>query len=285
MLRGCWGGTPNASFYVFDCRGAAARVNEDPLQAEHGSGIQVESDTAFLRVTDALDRQKVQLPEEFRERLEQLEKLAQVGLYTSGIAHEIKNALVGVKTCVQLAENTELGPLANREVLRIEALVNLLSQYVSKNKQSFTRVRLNELVGNALRSVEGALNAKNLLLHSKLDAAPDSIRGNGVQLEQAFLNLLLNAAEATPPGGAIYVQCGNDESGRVRIELRDSGPGIPAEDLDRIFEAFYSTKARGSGLGLGITRRIVRDHDGTIEVSSQSGQGATFTLSFPVAGD
>jgi len=254
------------------------------LQAERGTRIQVESDTAFLRVTDALDRQKIQLPEEFRERLEQLERLAHVGLYTSGIAHEIKNALVGVKTCVQLAEKTELGPLANREVLRIEALVNLLSQYASKNKQSFARLRINEVVGNALRSVEGALNARNLLLQTKLEAAADSIQGNGIQLEQAFLNLLLNAVEATPPGGAIYVQSDN-EAGQVRISLRDSGPGIPVEDLERIFEPFYSTKARGSGLGLGITRRIVRDHGGTLDVSSQSGEGATFTLIFPMAGD
>jgi len=284
MLRECEDGVQNASFYVFDCTCAAVRANEDPLQAEHGTRIQVESDTAFLRVMDALDRQKVQLPEEFRERLEQLEKLAQVGLYTSGIAHEIKNALVGVKTCVQLAENSELGPLANREVLRIEALVNLLSQYVSKNKQSFTRVRLNDVLRNALRSVEGARVAKNILFETTLEAARDAIQGNGVQLEQAFLNLLLNGVEATPPGGAIYVASGND-GGNVRIELRDSGPGIPMEDLDRIFEPFYSTKARGSGLGLGITRRIVRDHGGTIAVNSRSGEGATFALAFPIAGD
>lgn len=250
------------------------------MQPERGTRIQVESDTAFLRVTDALDRQEIQLPQEFRERLAQLEKLATVGLYTSGIAHEIKNALVGVKTCVQLAENTELGPLANREVLRIEALVNLLSQYVSKSKQSFTRLRLNEFVAHALRSVESPRAAKSIILHVKLEAGPDDIEGNGVQLELAFLNLLLNAIEATPCAGTIHVRTSNDNE-HVRVELRDSGPGIPAEDLDRIFEPFYSTKARGSGLGLGITRRIVRDHGGVIEVSSESGQGAAFVLTFP----
>lgn len=254
------------------------------MQAEHGSGIQVESDTAFLRVTDALDRKEIQLPEEFRERLAHLEKLAQIGLCTATIAHEIKNALVGVKTCVQLAESTELGPLANREVLRIEALVNLLSQYVSKNKQTFARMRLNEAAANALRSVESPRAAKKLVLQPELEAAPDTINGNNIQIEQALLNLLLNAIEATPAGGTIYVRTFN-ESGGVRIELRDSGPGIPAEDLDRIFEPFYSTKARGSGLGLGITRQIVRDHGGVIDVSSEPGQGAAFTLTFPLAGD
>ena len=221
------------------------------------------------------------MPEEFRERLAQLEKLATIGLYTSGIAHEIKNALVGVKTCVQLAENTELGPLANREVLRIEALVNLLSQYVSKSKQSFTRVRLNEVLSHALRSVESPRAAKDIVLCAKLEAASDAIQGNGIQLELAFLNLLLNAIEATPSQGAISVHTSNDAA-HVSVELRDSGPGIPAEDLNRIFEPFYSTKARGSGLGLGITRRIVRDHGAVIEVSSEPGQGAAFILTFPI---
>ena len=85
------------------------------LQPERSTRIQVESDTAFLRVTDALDREAITLPEEIRERVAQLEKLATVGLFTSSIAHEIKNALVGVKTCVQLAAGTELGPLANTQ--------------------------------------------------------------------------------------------------------------------------------------------------------------------------
>ena len=250
------------------------------LQPERSTGIQVESDTAFLRVTDALDREEIKLPEEIRERVAQLEKLATVGLFTSSIAHEIKNALVGVKTCVQLAAGTELGPLANREVMRIESLVNLLSQYVSKNKESFTEVKLNEVVRNATRSLEAACGTKNLSLEVQLEAAPDGMEGSGMQLEQALLNLLLNAVEATPTGGAIWVRTYND-SNQVRIELRDSGPGIPAEDLERIFEPFYSTKARGSGLGLGITRRIVRDHKGMIEIASQPGEGATFTLSFP----
>jgi two-component system sensor histidine kinase HydH len=253
------------------------------LQPEHSTGIQVESDTAFIRLTDALDREDVKLPQHFRERLAQLEKLATVGLFTSSIAHEIKNALVGVKTCVQLAAESELGPLANREVMRIEALVNLLSQYVAKNRQSFTRVALNEVIENAVRSLEGARAAKKIGLQVELAAAPDMIEGNGMQLEQALLNLLMNAVEATPSGGAIAVHSSH-ESGKVQIKIHDSGPGIPVEDLERIFEPFYSTKARGSGLGLGITRRIVRDHLGTIEASTDPGRGAVFTLKFPSLG-
>jgi signal transduction histidine kinase len=252
------------------------------LQPERSTRIQIESDTAFLRVTDVLDRAEIKLPDDVRERIAQLEKLATVGLFTSSIAHEIKNALVGVKTCVQLAAGSELGPLANREVMRIESLVNLLSQYVSKNQQTFTRVKLNEVVANAARSLEAACATKNLSLQMLIGATSDTIAGNGIQLEQALMNLLLNAVEATPAGGAIAVRTYN-EAGQARIEVRDSGPGIPAEDLERIFEPFYSTKARGSGLGLGISRRIVRDHSGDIEVTSDPGQGATFILSFPCA--
>jgi len=254
------------------------------LQPERSTRIQIESDTAFLRVTDALDRQEIQLPEEFRERVIQLEKLATVGLFTASIAHEIKNALVGVKTCVQLAAGSELGPLANREVLRIEALVNLLSQYVSKNQQSFTRVKLNAVVADAVQSLQAACESKNISLQTQLEATADAINGNSLQLEQALLNLLLNAVEATPAGGAVAVRtC--DGPGQARIEVRDSGAGIPAEDVERIFEPFYSTKARGSGLGLGITRRIIRDHAGNIEVASEPGRGAIFMLTFPTLAD
>ena len=252
------------------------------LQPERSARIQVESDTAFLRVTDALDRQAITLPEDIRDRLAQLEKLATVGLFTASIAHEIKNALVGVKTCVQLTADTELGPLANREVMRIESLVNLLSQYVSKNKQTFAQVRLNEVVASATRSLEAACATKKLSLQLQLEAGQDTIDGNGIQLEQALLNLLLNAVEATPRGGTITARSYND-AGKVCVALGDSGPGIPAEDIERIFEPFYSTKARGSGLGLGITRRIVRDHNGCIQVASEPGHGATFTLSFPIS--
>lgn len=255
------------------------------MQAARSTSIPVanaQSDTTFLQITDALARHEVQVPAEVRDRLAHLEKLAAVGLFTSSIAHEIKNALVGIKTCVQLAAGHELAPLAGRELLRIESLVNLLLQYASKTKQDFARVELNAVIQNAARTLEPTIKTKNLLLRTQFEAAPDTIDGHGPQLEQALLNLLLNAAEATPAGGTVAIKSYNEGS-QVRVELRDSGPGILAEDLGRIFEPFYTTKARGSGLGLGITRRIVRDHNGTIEVASPPGSGATFTLSFPAA--
>src|SRR5688572_19544076 len=128
--------------------------------------------------------------------------------------------------------------------MRIESLVNLLSQYVSKNRQSFAALRLNEVVANAARSLEAACATKNLSLRVRLEATVDNIEGNSVQLEQALLNLLLNAVEATPSGGTIAIRSYNQAT-QVRIEVRDSGSGIPVDDVERIFEPFYSTKARG----------------------------------------
>lgn len=251
-----------------------------PLQP-FGSSAQAQSDTTFLKVTEAITRHKVELPDEVREELAHLERLAAVGVFTSSVVHEIKNALVGVKTCVQLSPHPELAEIADREMRRVESLVNLLLQYASKAKRNFAPVRLNEMSRETLKAFQPALTAKKIALQASFDASEDTVPGDQAQLQQALLNLLLNALDATPAGGTIRLTSGN-QSGAVRLQVRDSGQGIPAEDLERIFDPFYTTKARGSGLGLGITRRIIRDHGGTIAVASEAGRGATFTLTFPL---
>ena len=251
------------------------------LQAP-GSSPQAEGDTTFLKVTEALTRHKAQLPDEAREELAHLERLAAVGMFTAGIVHEIKNALVGIKTCVQLSADAEIAQVGGREVVRVESLVNLLLQYSSKPKRQFAPVRLNDLVRATVAVFEPTVAAKQIVLGMALAAHPDVVQGDQAQLHQAFLNLLLNALDATPLAGNISVSS-DSGAGQIRILIRDSGAGIPAEDLDRIFDPFYTTKARGSGLGLGITRRIIRDHGGSIDVTSEPGRGATFALIFPPA--
>ena len=231
---------------------------------------------------EALTRHKAQLPDQVREELAHLERLAAVGLSTASIVHEIKNALVGIKTCVQLSPDVEIAQVGSRELLRVESLVNLLLQYASRSKLEFAPVRLNDLARDTLRIFEPTLIAKRIALQTSLMADTDVVQGDHAQLQQAFLNLLLNALDATPLAGSISVSSDN-ASGTVRVQVQDSGAGIPPEDLDRIFDPFYTTKARGSGLGLGITRRIIRNHGGSISVASQPGRGATFTLIFPLA--
>lgn len=247
-----------------------------------GLSPQAEGDTTLLKVTEALTRHKTQLPDEAREELGHLERLAAVGLFTASIIHEIKNALVGIKTCVQLSPDAEIAQVGDREVVRVESLVNLLLQYSSKSKRQFAPVRLNDLARETLAVFEPTLTAKQIALQTSLAAKPDVVQGDLAQLQQAFLNLLLNALDATPLAGTIAVSS-DTGAGQVRIRIQDSGAGIAPEELERIFDPFYSTKARGSGLGLGITRRIIRDHGGCIDVASEPGRGATFTLIFPFA--
>jgi signal transduction histidine kinase len=122
-------------------------------------------------------------------------------------------------------------------------------------------------------------------LRAELDPATPKIVAVRDQVHQVVLNLVLNAIAATPPSGEVVVQTRPDaERGGVAVEVRDTGPGIPADHLEQVFDPFFTTKApdEGSGLGLMICHRIVTDHDGTIEVCSREGEGATFTVRLPV---
>jgi signal transduction histidine kinase len=109
------------------------------------------------------------------------------------------------------------------------------------------------------------------------------VAADEAQLRQALLNLVRNAADAMSTGGALTVATRRSADGAVEVSVKDTGAGIPAENLDRIFEPFFSTKDGGTGLGLALTQQIVEEHGGRIEVDSTPGRGTTFTLRLPVA--
>ena len=119
-------------------------------------------------------------------------------------------------------------------------------------------------------------------------AAPDAVRGDDAQLQQVFMNLLLNAIEAMGANGVLTVGTEIDGdgpgAGLLKIHVQDTGVGIPPENLARLFEPFFTTKKNGTGLGLAISKRIALEHQGAIEVRSEISRGSTFTLSLPVAG-
>jgi signal transduction histidine kinase len=129
-------------------------------------------------------------------------------------------------------------------------------------------------------------------LHRSLQAEPDVVQGDDYQLQQAFVNLLLNALEATGPDGTLTVMteiaAGGGQSPahlrssrQIQITIADNGEGIAPEHLDRLFEPFFTTKAEGTGLGLPITRRIIEDHHGTVTVQSRPKKGTTFRIILP----
>ncbi len=229
------------------------------------------------------------------QTLRRLDRLASIGTLAAGMAHEIKNAMVSVKTFIDLLiqqnSDAQLAGVVSREMHRINAIVSQMLRFAGPARPTFATVRVHEVLDQSLGLVKHQLEGRKITLHRELAARPDVVRGDGYQLEQVFLNLFFNAMDAMGPNGRLTVSTAvvpleqSELLGTpaLRVSVRDSGTGIPAENLVRLFEPFFTTKANGTGLGLSITRRIVQEHRGVISVDSQPGEGATFNLLLPLA--
>jgi two-component system sensor histidine kinase PilS (NtrC family) len=221
--------------------------------------------------------------------VERAERLASIGRLAAGIAHEIRNPLASISGSIEMlkttpgadADSRQLMDIAVREVDRLNRLITDLLDYARPHKEERRRLDLGEHAGEIVRAFEQERREKitvavELPAGVMVDAAPG-------QLRQVLWNLIRNAADAmsTSGGGEIAIRLGTDGP-RAALAIRDQGPGIPPDRIDRIFEPFYSTKTGGTGLGLATVARIVADHGGTIDVSSEPGQGATFTVRLPL---
>jgi signal transduction histidine kinase len=241
-------------------------------------------------------------PAQLEERLAQLDRLANMGTLAAVMAHEIKNALVAGKTFVDLLlekhSDAELTELVRREMGRIDAIVGRMLRFGGPARSGFGEVRLHEVLEHSVRLIEPPLHDKSITLTCTFQAAADVVQGDAYQLQQAFVNLLLNALDATPPNGNLWVGTetlaaggsgtgaglGQGHSAALQVTIKDSGMGITAEDMARLFEPFFTTKPNGTGLGLSITRRIIQEHRGEITVESEPGNGTAFRIRLPAAG-
>jgi signal transduction histidine kinase len=224
-------------------------------------------------------------------KLQHLERLATLGSVSANVAHEIKNALVGVKTFVHLlAEknpDAELRELATRELVRIERLVTQLLKLSSPQKPRFVETDAHEALDNAVVLVGSRAAECAIVIQKHFNAALSKVYGDGTQLQQAFINILLNGIEAVGRDGQLILTTENTAGvdggrGAFKVLIRDTGPGIPAENIERLFDGFFTTKPNGTGLGLPITRRIIQQHGGTLTVLSTVGEGAAFEIVVPL---
>jgi signal transduction histidine kinase len=226
------------------------------------------------------------------QNLRRLDRLASLGLLSAGMAHEIKNGLVAIKTFIELllkkGEDKELTRVVERELKRIDWMVGQMLRFAAPSKSEFAPVRVQGLLDHSLRLVEHQLNGKMISLTRNYQAAADTVSGDEYQLQQAFMNLLFNAIEAMGMNGNLTVstETVEEEKGerRLRIQVRDTGVGITPENLKRLFEPFFTTKKNGTGLGLAICQRIVQEHGGEIRAESELKKGATFMVLLPAAG-
>jgi signal transduction histidine kinase len=262
-------------------------VEATPLSGGNGKGSQI---VAVLKQSG--DAEKTE------KNLERMDRLASIGTLSASMAHEIKNALVAIQTFVNLLlsrnQNDELAGMVGREMTRIDSIVSQMLTFSGPAKPVFSPIHLHDVLNHSLRLVEHQLGEKKIKLERSFAASTDLVKGDDYQLKQAFLNLFLNALEATPTSGNLSVvteltaidqpkdTLREKTPTHLRILIRDTGAGISPENLDRVFEPFFTTKPKGTGLGLPITRRIIHEHRGTIAVESQLKKGAQFSIVFPL---
>jgi signal transduction histidine kinase len=248
------------------------------------------------RIGQHLDHRRVELElRHQREVLYQSEKLSALGRLVAGVAHEMNNPLGIISSRIELmlgeAESQILPvqlledlKVIHRNVLRVAGVAQALRSFARQSTGERRPVDLNAVVAETLLLVGKPMSTDNVRITTALEPALPSLLGDANALQQVLLNLVTNAREALTGGGEISIQtrCNPAQPGRLQLIVTDTGPGIPPAHLPHLFEPFYTTKPSGTGLGLAVSYGIVQNHLGTIDVHSVEGQGATFTLSFPV---
>ena len=239
-------------------------------------------------------------PRQLEERIRRLDRLASIGTLSAGVAHEIKNALVAIKSFTDLQAqgqpSHELSDLFRREIKRIDSLTSQLLKFAGPAKPEFSIVSLHEVIDNSLRLIQHQIKTRQIQLVRALDSGKDTVRGDAKQLEQAIINLLMNAVEAMESTGTLTVTTeiiiGTDhvsqfetkgKQQQIQLTVRDTGAGIPPDLITRLFTPFVTTKPEGTGLGLAITARIVQEHRGRITVESEVDKGTRFNVRLPLA--
>jgi len=226
--------------------------------------------------------------ERMREEMTRLDRLASLGRLSAGIAHEIRNPLTGITLLLDDlhdrptfdAESREMMKKALEEIERMEKLINALLNYATPPRSEFHEIDINLIIEETLLFFRLACEKSGVSLVSSLESIPRLILDPD-KIRQMLLNLLRNSLIATDSGGEITVAtCLKD--GMAELVVSDSGQGIPAEDIDHIFEPFFTRSRGGTGLGLSITQRIVEEHHGTITVASTKGAGTVFTIRLPL---
>jgi two-component system NtrC family sensor kinase len=266
------------------------------LEAEH------KENTAWTHTLELRVEQKTRELKRAHEHALHTEKMASIGKMAAVLAHEINNPLSGILTYAKLlrkwVEQDAAGSGRKQEICESLDLIASESRRCGdlvKNLLAFSRTtpmnlqatNLNQVIERSLRLVQHQLDLAAIHVEPQLDPDLPLVQCDGAQIEQVLLALIMNALDAMPQGGNLWLttRCSSEE-GAVHVVVRDDGAGISPEILPRIFEPFLTTKetGRGVGLGLAISQNILERHHGSIEVQSEVGRGTTFTVTLPWEG-
>ena len=237
-------------------------------------------------------REYVRRVEESQQALIRAEKMAAAGRLTASIAHEINNPLQGVQNCLHLATRSEVSKkkqaeylsLAKGELDRLMSTVQRMLDFYRPGGVDPQRINLVTLLRQAVNLLLPQLKARDIRVSTGFSSKLPSVLAVGSQLEQVFINLILNAYDAMPGGGELRISARPIRE-MVEILFQDTGPGVPEEVRNRIFEPFVSTKEGGTGLGLSVSYGIIAAHGGSLDIVPERGTGACFRVTLPIRGE
>src|SRR5271157_431674 len=267
-------------------RAETARTHELAVHLEYERDLAQKELVRKLEQERELNKEKLQ----FESQLNEFEKYASLAQLALGAAHEINNPLLGILSHLELEwkdadeeRRTEIEQCIEG-AKRISSAVRGLLDYARPGPLKLSQVNLPRLVTDTLKFVEHQPLFRQIHLQNCVPLDLLSISADANQISQILMNLLLNAAQATPPGGTITVLAGKVRfADMIELRVRDTGCGIPADILPHVFEPFFTTKrGKGTGLGLSITRNYVRSHGGDIQVESIPDSGTTVRVTFPI---
>jgi two-component system, NtrC family, sensor kinase len=238
-----------------------------------------------LRMKKVLEKTQLQLL--------QAEKMASLGKLAAGVAHQLNNPLGGITLFTKLVlEDYELPPGAREDLSRVlgdaercRETVKELLEFTRQTRHLMQPHDVNQAISRTLFLLKNQALFQNIIIETQLDPQLPTVTSDSQQLNHMFMNIILNAAQAMEGSGRLTVRTSAvPASGKVHIEIEDTGPGIPPEVLPHIFDPFFTTKdeGKGTGLGLSLVYGIVENHGGQIKASSEPGKGATFVIELPV---
>jgi two-component system NtrC family sensor kinase len=248
----------------------------------------------FFSLFRAFNRMIKEL-EHHQEQLIQSGKIAAIGTLTAGIAHELNNPVNNIVLTAEALQE-DFSRLSQEEAMelikdllvqseRASEIVRNLLDFSRSEQPVFERVDIGKIIRDTLKLLQNQIALSGVEVARDLPPALPIIFGDPKTLQQVFLNLFVNAIQAMKDGGMLAIKASSEDGGHwLKVEVADTGIGIDPEDLPHIFEPFYSTKevGRGTGLGLSVSYGIVQKHGGHLEVKSQKGKGATFTVVLPI---
>jgi len=249
----------------------------------------------YGEVAESFNEMAVSLKEE-QGRMQWAEQLFLLGEMSGGLAHEIKNPLAGVKASLEVLVMDGTLPAEDRDILsksieqikKIEALLKNLLNFARPPKPQFMQVNVNDVLNSTITLAQRmplftSTNGKGVKVVRLLDPRIWEITADPLQLQQVFMNLIINAAEAMPNGGTVTVRTSYDPATRaLQVSVTDTGEGVDPDVVDKIFQPFYTTKSKGSGLGLSITKRLIEQHGGSIRAVNNLDRGVSFLIDLPV---